>query len=200
MTTTAGRRLTTAHRLAQARIGAETVTAVRKVWPLLDPTDDRTFDRWIEAAAAVIDSKRSVSARLSGAYVEAFKLAETSRPAVTVLAGPAAPEGVATSLLVTGPISVRSALGRGVTLARAISVAEASSSAAALRHALNGGRDTILGSLANDPDAQGWARVTSGKTCKFCSMLAGRGAVYSASTADFQAHDGCSCTAEPVYR
>jgi hypothetical protein len=30
-------------------------------------------------------------------------------------------------------------------------------------------------------------------------MLAGRGSVYSADTAEFEAHDHCGCSAEPVY-
>jgi len=45
----------------------------------------------------------------------------------------------------------------------------------------------------------GFRRVTSGSPCAFCSMLASRGAVYSRRGADFQAHDGCSCSPEPVW-
>ena len=40
-------------------------------------------------------------------------------------------------------------------------------------------------------------RVLGGEGCEFCQMLAGRGAVYSAETADFEAHDKCACTPEP---
>jgi hypothetical protein len=43
-------------------------------------------------------------------------------------------------------------------------------------------------------------RVLGGAGCDFCQMLAGRGEVYSAETADFEAHDHCGCTAEPIYR
>lgn len=46
----------------------------------------------------------------------------------------------------------------------------------------------------------GWRRVTSDNPCDFCAMLAAQGAVYNAEeTADFEAHDNCSCTAEPVW-
>jgi hypothetical protein len=49
-----------------------------------------------------------------------------------------------------------------------------------------------------DPDAVGWRRVTAGG-CKFCRMLADRGAVYKADTARFAAHTNCHCVAQPVF-
>jgi hypothetical protein len=66
-----------------------------------------------------------------------------------------------------------------------------------MRHTLDGGRQTILQTLRTDADATGWQRVASGKACKFCNMLDGK--FHYADTADFPAHDGCSCSQEPVY-
>lgn len=60
-------------------------------------------------------------------------------------------------------------------------------------------RDTITTNTRMDPAAVGWQRVTSGKSCKFCSFLAGRGAVYRAATARFASHPGCDCSAAPVF-
>lgn len=60
------------------------------------------------------------------------------------------------------------------------------------------GRDTVRASLAADPHGRGWERHTRPGSCKFCQMLAGRGAVYSADTADFASHDDCNCLAVPV--
>lgn len=60
------------------------------------------------------------------------------------------------------------------------------------------GRDTVRVSLAADPAGRGWERRTRTGSCKFCQMLAGRGAVYSADTADFASHDDCNCLAVPV--
>jgi len=57
-------------------------------------------------------------------------------------------------------------------------------------------RDTITGQ--KDPAKVGWRRV-QGDSCRFCSMLAARGAVYRESTARFAAHSGCDCGAEPVF-
>lgn len=60
-------------------------------------------------------------------------------------------------------------------------------------------RDTILDNQQRDPAAVGWQRQTSGQGCKFCRMLAGRGAVYRETTARFACHPHCSCSASPVF-
>lgn len=62
----------------------------------------------------------------------------------------------------------------------------------------NAGRETVMGSSVADPAARGWQRQGAGG-CDFCSMLIGRGAVYSESTADFECHDHCRCAAVPVF-
>lgn len=59
-------------------------------------------------------------------------------------------------------------------------------------------RDTITTNRRRDRAAVGWQRVTGGG-CKFCRMLAGRGAVYREETARFASHPHCHCTAQPVF-
>lgn len=59
-------------------------------------------------------------------------------------------------------------------------------------------RDTILTNRRRDPSAVGWRRITNGG-CRFCRMLAAKGAVYSDATARFAAHGSCKCTAQPVF-
>lgn len=59
-------------------------------------------------------------------------------------------------------------------------------------------RDTILGNRRQDPEAVGWQRITNGG-CRFCRMLAARGAVYRESTVRFASHPNCHCTAVPVF-
>src|SRR5690606_32476541 len=57
------RRLTEAHRLAQARTGAQAVAALRSIWQLLDPEDlDGTVGRWLQAAIPVVAQMRTLSA------------------------------------------------------------------------------------------------------------------------------------------
>lgn len=59
-------------------------------------------------------------------------------------------------------------------------------------------RDTITTNRRRDPAAIGWQRVTAGG-CKFCRMLADRGAVYREATARFASHPNCHCGAHPVF-
>lgn len=63
----------------------------------------------------------------------------------------------------------------------------------------NASRYTVAGSSLADPAADGWMRQGSGG-CAFCSMLIGRGAVYSEASADFGAHDHCRCSAVPAFK
>jgi len=60
----------------------------------------------------------------------------------------------------------------------------------------NADRQSVTASAVADPRARGWERRTTGG-CDFCRMLAGRGAVYSEATADFESHDNCHCLAVP---
>lgn len=59
-------------------------------------------------------------------------------------------------------------------------------------------RLTISGSSIADPGARGWQREGTGR-CDFCSMLLGRGAVYSEASANFLSHDSCGCYAVPAF-
>lgn len=202
--TVAAARLTEAHRLAQARLGAQVVQAMRSVWPLLDVDDlDGSFDRWFRATSLIIGGQRVTSARLAANYLQTFKTLElgATAPAATVVLAETQPvEAVATSMVVTGPAAVKSAVGRGVQPVKAMEVASARSAASAMRHVLNGGRETVLESVTADRQASGWGRVVSGSGCSFCAMLASRGPVYGEGRANFDAHDGCMCGVEPVYR
>jgi hypothetical protein len=202
--TVVGRRLTEAHRLAQARIGARTVKQLLAVWPLLDPADiDGTITRWLQGVQPVVGFHRQQSTQLSANYLTTFRTLELGAgvPAFAPVLADALPvEQLATSMLVTGPVSLRSNLAKGMQFEKAVEVAQANSARAGMRHALNGGRETITGTVGADGRAKGWARATSGKSCSFCAMLASRGPVYAKGTVGFDAHDGCSCTAEPVYK
>lgn len=73
----------------------------------------------------------------------------------------------------------------------------------------SGLRDTVTENVRRDPDAVGWRRFARPEACKFCKMLADRGAVYTESTARFAAHGpimsggrkggACMCIAGPAF-
>ena len=59
--------------------------------------------------------------------------------------------------------------------------------------------DTMTGNSTEDPSALGWRRYARVGACKFCLMLADKGAVYTKRTANFAAHTDCHCLAGPEF-
>jgi hypothetical protein len=191
--------LTETHRLAQARIGAVTVEQLLAAWPLLDLADlDATTARWLQVVVPLVEARHGESARLAAGYyatIRALTLRVTGF--ATPTSGTFDRTQALTSLTIMGPARVKSAMSRGVQLARAGELGAAGTGRAAMRLALNGGRDTILAATKSDRAATGWARVTSGAPCAFCASLVGM--TGGESSVSFQAHDGCACSAEPVF-
>jgi len=72
------------------------------------------------------------------------------------------------------------------------------------RLVLQSGRDTISRSAFSDPVRTGYARVPTGThTCRFCVMLASRGAVYADAAAAGEGnkyHGECDCVPVPIRR
>lgn len=195
--TPAGARLTEAHRKRQARLNISTTAQLLRVWPLLDVAAlDATARTWVTAAAAVVGVNRRRSIDLAMAYLPAHRALELGEGIVPVPAVDVDPDRLAASLLVTGPVRIKKAMTAGRALPQAIEAARVSSARAGARQALNGGRETITATVRSDPRAKGYERVTSGNPCSFCSTLAGRR--FDGPEA-FQAHDGCSCQAAPLW-
>ncbi len=197
-----GAALTEAHRLAQVALSQNTAKEFLAVWRLLDPSAlNATFPEYARLAKVVIDLNRSRSTDLAAAYLSAFRQAEgATAPLTAARAGELAKAQALTSLTVTGPVTIRQGLRAGKPLEKAAELALVSSVGAVRRHVLQAGRETISGTVQRDEEAVGVARVTDGRPCAFCAMVASRGAVYkSEMSAAFEAHDHCGCTSEPVY-
>lgn len=199
--TAEGRALTEAHRRAQARVSTGAVADLRAVWPLLDLDDAATFPSYARWSELVIAQGRDRSAATAAAYLRSFRRAEGVTGVLDVaLAAELAHEAAMTSLLITGPVAYRTAIRGGKPPEGAAKVALSQTSGAIARLTANAGRETIFATVTRDPEARGVARVTDGKPCAFCALLASRGTVYkSEMTAGFKAHDRCGCHAEPVY-
>lgn len=201
--TPAGKALTEQHYQAQLRIRALALRDFTRLWPLWTG-DAASFQRLVQAAVVLVRANYQLSSGLSAAYFQAFRTAEEpGGHADARLADPMGPEAedrLVSSLYATGKFSVERALAAGKSAEVARQTALTTTSGTGTRNVLNGGRGTLLRSIGADPKAEGWARVTSGSPCAFCALLASRGPVYlTEDTAEFQAHDHCSCTAEGSY-
>lgn len=197
------------YRRLQATLSGDAAARVTVAFEtLLNPADlDRTFPLYAQAVAQIIATARSATALLAGAFYVAHREALRVFDEVPDIAyAGALPQArVATSLLVTGPVTVKRTLTRGASLDVAISKARTATAGAAYRMTADAGRETIRDTARRDRVALGYARVTDGNPCAFCAMLASRGPVYhDEATARFGIegdpyHDGCGCLPAPVY-
>jgi hypothetical protein len=170
------------------------------LWRLFDPDQPgASFEALAAPLRALVAQGRTTSGGLSAGYYSAFRVAEKAEGRFAPLMAPPLPaEQVEASLSATGSAVFARALRAGQPPAQASRQALVGLAGAVSRLSLDAGRSVVVGSSVADPGAQGWARVTAGRACAFCAMLASRGPVYSEQTVDFDAHDHCACTAEPV--
>lgn len=214
--TATGAQLTERHRLAQLSIRASFLEDFVRLWPLIDLERlDETAGEWINFVVDLILRFRQQSASRSLSYYDSFRRAEIGlplpdRPLYRNLDAPSH-GAIRTSLLVTGPIGVKSRIAKGIHPEVAKAKALVDVAGAASRHVLDGGRTQLVKSIDRDPRSQQYARVTDGQPCYFCAMLASRGPVYrSARTAQFttsrskrgpghEFHDHCGCSIEPGF-
>lgn len=199
--TDAATALTGEHQQAQTRLRAQALRDYVRLWPIWHIGDDPSFASLVTATLPLIRVYHRLSATLAGAYYQTFRGAEDAAGQATPRLAPAIAEAhITASLYATGQVATDRALRAGRPPEEARKAALVRTSGAVTRHVLQGGRDTLLESIAADPQSLGWARVTDAAPCAFCALLAGRGPVYKTEhTAEFQAHDHCACLVEPVY-
>jgi hypothetical protein len=196
--------LTDAHRVAQANIALDSVGKLTAAWKtLMTPSNLDNFAAYMQAMTEVIKSGRATSAQVAAAYYDTMRALYGVEGVYDPLVLDDAPDvQIQTSLLVTGPVRVKTLLGNGDSLNTAMTKALLASAGATTRLIADAGRSTVRKNVLNDDQAEAWRRVTDGHPCEFCAMLAGRGAVYkSADTAGEgdPYHDHCLCTVEPQF-
>lgn len=201
--TEAGKALTEQHYQAQLKLRALALRDYVQLWPTWTG-DSAGFKRLAVASVVLVKAHQSLSAQLGASYFEAFRLAEDpGGSAHSYLPDPMTSEledKLVGALYETGQFSVQRSLASGKSPEYAMRTALTNTSGVVGNEVVKGGRGSILRSTANDKEAFGWRRVTSGHPCAFCALLAARGAAYTEEdTADFKAHGHCSCTAEPAY-
>lgn len=188
--------LTAEHRSKQLLLRKETIGQVKRLVPLLQWADlDGTYGRLERAVRPVVTKNLATSSGLSSAYIRALRAKRGPGGRIDPKRAALDADQFATSLRVTSVVAAKKAAARGLAGDLAMQHVAVLAANSMTRLVLDGGRDTILGALRQDRAR--YARVLGGEGCEFCQMLAGRGAVYSAETADFEAHDKCACTPEP---
>jgi hypothetical protein len=202
--TAEGAQLTAAHRAAQLALRAGSLRQLLQLWRVVDPTNlGGTIDTFANAAALLAGQGFEQSGGISARYYRLFRTAEgvpgpgpssilARKPGIDVLAGDLR-GGALRAIIDARRSGLSPEPAKDRALVRVIG--------ALGKLVLNGGRRTIIDTVARDPQALGWSRITSSGACAFCRMLAGRGAVYKTEkSADFHPHDSCACNPEALYR
>ncbi|MDN5725167.1 MAG: hypothetical protein L0G99_04435 [Propionibacteriales bacterium] len=196
-----GRDLTEAHKQAQIDL-SETGVAdfIDLTAGLLDPARlDGTRIEWAGYVATSLERQHQASASLAATYLDTYRRIEGG--------GSGIPIGLAALDLGSAVGSLDFMIARAKTTTGTVGPRMAVSGATNLmvgaiqRHILAGGRDTIDQATLANPNSVGWRRVTDGKPCAFCALLASRGPVYTNANNAGQGrrfHDRCGCTIEEV--
>lgn len=226
--TAAGQALTQKFRWDQLSIRAHLLKRALALWPLLDVRRlDATSPEWTRAMVAEVLASRMESARSASSYYEQVRALELPAAAPWRArwlhdAPPADDKAITTSLLVTGPVNVKTKTARLLATPDRPAVDKAIEtvgrdalidvSGAMTRHVLDGGREVLREEGARDHTALAFARISDGSPCYFCALMISRGFVYrSKDTAGrtassrfdgeglYKFHDHCACTVEPVF-
>jgi hypothetical protein len=199
MATPEGQRLTLAHQQQVLRL-AELIA--RRLGVTARRADVSDIDGWWDSISGAVQEEilagQTALARLARGYLVAHSHAEgaTVRPVVVE----PDPQQVATSLRVTGPVAFKTHMAISGSADASGRVMTSQLRGAAQRLLLESDRQTITRTVQANDSVAGWRRTGAGRSCPFCLMLIGRGAVYSKRTATFESHDRCNCAAEPLYR
>jgi hypothetical protein len=196
--------LTDAHRVAQANIALDSVGQLTAAWKtLMTPSNLDNYATYMQAMTGVIKSGRETSAQVAAAYYDTMRTLYDVEGLYDPVIVDAAPDvQIQTSLLVTGPVRVKTLLASGDSMNAALMKALLASAGATTRLVADAGRGTVRGNVLADDQAEAWRRVTDGHPCSFCAMLAGRGAVYKSAENAGEGdpyHDHCLCTVEPQF-
>lgn len=118
------------------------------------------------------------------------------------------------SLLVLGPYAAKKQMSLGMSIPNVARSVFTNTAATAAKMVLNGARDTIQATAVSDVRCTGYMRVTSGKPCAFCAMIAGntyRSVESASQSSGFRTratnpqppksryHASCRCTVVPIF-
>lgn len=191
--------LTRLYRGHQQRLTDDTIRRLLILWNLVQGSLI-SEDEWVALSRELLAGRYAVSATLARAYYRSFRITEQV-------------SGVFVQTPVVGFNSTRTVSGLRNALLYASRLADLGYSPAeaagkaGLRMARwveqesqAGGRDQIIGSSREDPQAVGWYRISDGDPCAFCALMVSRGVVYrSERSALFRSHPSCGCTAAPAF-
>ena len=216
-----------AFRVAQARRATAIAGIVALLYRRLNLEDPRAVERWLALVLPRIAREQERMADWAIDFVQETRRKDLPRePEISFSRAPGSNlEQMRRSLQVVGPESYlnkarefrNTSLPDAERRAMEIEARQVTANAVAgavVRHSQSASRNTILEAAKTDRKCLGWVRLTRGKPCFFCAVLASRGHVYDEFSFDlsdprFQAdegsgevkvHDFCQCSLKAIYR
>lgn len=197
---TAPRTLTQRHRAQQLLLRRATVAQVAKLWPALDWARlDASYPNFALSVAALVQRNRQTSAGLAAQYLRAFRLASGVPGELKIVhAEPLIVDQFTNALRVTSVVAAKRSAAAGKSEDLSMLDALTETQGAMARLVLNGGRETATLTGAKDDRSPGFRRVLGSGGCDWCRQYIDDEIHYTDGY-DFDAHDHCGCTVEPVY-
>lgn len=187
-----GDALTAVHRRRQLALRAATLADLARMWRGVDPTDlSGTIRPFVVAATVAIGARNRDSSEVARRYLESFLQVEDGGRVRPSRPEPPPREVVEAAVRGAGLSGIVNARRRGFSPQAAAGNGLVKVAGSATSLVLAGGRQMLVGT--SNGQLQGWRRVTSASPCDFCDDLAG-----DSGPGEFEAHDHCSCTVEPV--
>ena len=189
-----GRALTEAQRVGQNAL-AELAgrTARRGFYRKLSSRNiDTGRSAWVAESTVQAAAFARESQRRTGLYLSEY--ADAEGMTLDVVTPGVSRAMLSEQMVLSGPVAFKVAKSHGLDDVAAMRVAAERVETTA-RWAVMGSSRRMTLQTARHNGAH-WRRVTDGKPCAFCAMLASRGPVYSEDTVNFRAHRVCGCTAE----
>lgn len=193
-----GKQLTEAHRRSQIILRGNIEETVRRATLEGVNLDDISGSwRWRLAMMDTMRTGFTTSATLAGDYLPRFQAAEGGK--ILDLVVPEFDPYVADEIINdAGIANMKKRIGKGVAPESALAQTSRTLATQAAQFAMSAGRGLVTGTVKYHGKSGRWRRVTDGKPCAFCGMLAGRGPVYAEDTVQFRSHGHCGCTSEQV--
>lgn len=190
--------LTVSYRRQLLGLRAATLRDLRLLWPAFDPDRPETWARFARPAAVLLQSRHRAAQALGVRYFEQMREADGVPTPNEVTLPPLDLDEthVARSMAATGLAGTYGALKAGKPREAALENGYVRAGLSAGRLVLSGATAAVLAATRGDARARGWVRATGSKPCDWCR---GKSGTVMSSGEVFQAHDGCSCSAEPTW-
>lgn len=198
--TEAGRELTVQHRLDQVLNSARVASDTEALLELFDLGNiDGSAPEWMAAMENLTRAGRTESMRLARQYLEEFSLVESGQKHRGIVTPMFDQRAALEGLRINGPVRMKAYIKQGFEPEEALAKIYTAVAGDVMTTVMNAGRELHNESVRYFGRSGKYRRVTDGKPCAFCAMIASRGPVYSEVTKDFRVHDFCGCTSEQVF-